>query len=124
MPPIKGSEELIIEAKGFFNTYKKEIGESIRKGKKVVFINFDDLASHSPVLSEALISTPEEILQILETSLEETGLIKIPRIRLINLPETQKVKIRTIRAQHLNKLIFFEGLVRQASEVCLTNPSK
>ncbi len=117
MPSIKGSEELIIEAKSFFNTYKKEIGESIRKGKKVVFISFNDLASHSPVLSEALISNPEEILQILETSLEETGLIKTPRIRLINLPETQKVKIRTIRAQHLNKLIFFEGLVRQASEV-------
>jgi len=117
MPQIKGSEELIIEAKSFFNTYKKEIGESIRKGKKVVFISFDDLASHSPVLSEALISNPEEILQILETALEETGLIKTPRIRLINLPETQKVKIRTIRAEHLNKLIFFEGLVRQASEV-------
>jgi replicative DNA helicase Mcm len=117
MPQIKGSEELIQESKSFFNTYKKEIGESIRKGKKVVFISFNDLASHSPVLSEALISNPEEMLQILETSLEETGLIKTPRIRLINLPETQKVKIRTIRAQHLNKLIFFEGLVRQASEV-------
>ena len=56
MPQIKGSEELIIEAKSFFNTYKKEIGESIRKGKKVVFIKFDDMASHSPTLSEALIS--------------------------------------------------------------------
>jgi len=113
----KGSEELIIEAKSFFDTYKKEIGESIRKGKKVVFINFDDVASHSPILAEALISSPEELLQILETSLEETGLIKNPRIRFENLPETQKVKIRTIRAEHLNQLIYFEGLVRQASEV-------
>ncbi len=43
------NEELIIEAKSFFETYKKEIGESIRKGKKVVFVNFDDLASNSPV---------------------------------------------------------------------------
>ncbi len=117
MADPKGNEELIIEAKSFFNTYKHEIGESIRKGKKVVFINFNDLASHSPILSEALISNPEEVLQVLETSLEETGLIKTPRIRLVNLPETQKVKIRTIRANHLNKLIYFEGLVRQASEV-------
>ncbi len=116
MPP-KGTEELIIEAKSFFATYKKDIGESIRKGRKVVFIHFNDLASHSPILSEALISNPEELLQILETALEETGLIKDARIRLNNLPETQKVKIRTIRAQHLNQLIFFEGLVRQTSEV-------
>jgi len=113
----KGSEELIIEAKSFFSTYKKEIGESIRKGKKVVFINFEDLSSHSPILAEALISNPEEMLQILETALEETGLIKNPRIRFNTLPETQKVRIRTIRAEHLNQLIYFEGLVRQASEV-------
>jgi len=117
MPPQKATEELIIEAKSFFSAYKKEIGESIRKGKKVVFINFEDLASHSPVLTEALMSNPEEILQTFETALEETGLIKNPRIRFNSLPETQKVKIRTIRANHLNQLIFFEGLVRQASEV-------
>lgn len=114
---VTENEELMIEAKSFFTTYKKEIGESIRKGKKVVFINFNDVSSHSPVLAEALISNPEEILQVLETSLEETGLIKTPRIRFTNLPETQKVKIRTIRAEHLNQLIYFEGLVRQASEV-------
>ncbi|MFA5174134.1 MAG: LAGLIDADG family homing endonuclease [Candidatus Pacearchaeota archaeon] len=113
----KGNEEFIVEAKAFFETYKKEIGESIRRGKKVVFVNFEDLASSSPVLAEALMTNPEEILLLLETALEETGLIKNPRIRFRNLPETQKVKIRTIRANHLNQLIFFEGLVRQTSEV-------
>lgn len=117
MPPKKTNEDFIIEAKTFFEAYKKQIGESIRKGKKVVYINFEDLASSSPVLSEALMGNPEDVLQILETALEETGLIKNPRIRFNNLPETQKVKIRTIRAEHLNQLIFFEGLVRQASEV-------
>ncbi|MBR9705906.1 minichromosome maintenance protein MCM [Candidatus Pacearchaeota archaeon] len=113
----KGSEELIIEAKSFFETYKREVGESIRKGKKVVFASFDDLASSSPELAEALIGNPEEVLQLLETALEDTGLIKTPRLRFLNLPETQKVKIRNIRSHHLNQLIYFEGLVRQASEV-------
>ena len=117
MPEKKSNEELIIEAKSFFETYKKEVGESIRKGRKVIFVNFEDIASNSPILAEALISSPEEILQVLELALEETGLIKNPRIRFTNLPETQKVKIRTIRANHLNQLIFFEGIVRQASDV-------
>ncbi len=117
MPPKKTNEDFIIEAKIFFEDYKKQIGESIRKGKKVIYVNFEDLASSSPVLSEALIGNPEDVLQILETALEETGLIKNPRIRLNSLPKTQKVKIRTIRAEHLNQLIYFEGLVRQASEV-------
>src|SRR3989344_9188119 len=100
--PQQHTEELIAEAKLFFETYKKEIGESIRKGKKVIFVNYEDLSSNSPILIEALISHPEEILHILEIALEDTGLIKNPRIRFNNLPETQKVKIRTIRANHLN----------------------
>ena len=111
------NEELISEAKLFFETYKKEIGKIIRKGKKVIFINFEDLASNSPVLIEALIAQPEEVLQLLETALEDMGLIKNPRIRFNDLPKTQSVRIRTIRAIHLNQLIYFEGLVRQASEV-------
>ena len=114
---MEKKEDIIIEAKSFFETYKKDIGDSIRKGKKVVFVNFADLASSSHILSEALISNPEETLQILETVLEEKGLIKNPRIRLNDLPGTQKVKVRTIRSPNLNQLIFFEGLVRQASEV-------
>src|SRR3989338_7114456 len=113
----KSNEELIIDAKEFFNNYKKDIGESIRKGKKVVFIDFNDLSSSSPSLTEDLIGNPEEVIQLLEIALEETGLITNPRIRFLNLPETQKVRIRTIRANHLNQMIFFEGLVRQASEV-------
>src|SRR3989344_1059223 len=88
------NEELISEAKLFFETYKKEIGDSIRKGKKVVFINYEDLASNSPVLLEALMFQPEEILQLLESALGDTGLIKNPRIRFNDLPQTQKVKIR------------------------------
>jgi len=115
----KSNDELILEAKLFFETYKKEIGEARKKGKRVIFLNFDDLSSQSPVLTETLLASPEEIIQILETALEETGLtLQNTRIRFNNLPDaTQKVKIRTIRANHLNQFIFFEGLVRQASNV-------
>ena len=114
----KTNEELIAEAKSFFEAYKKEIGESRRKGRRVIFVNFNDISAHSPVLAEALISSPEEILNILETAIEDLGIgLKNTKIRFNNLPETQKVRIRTIRAQHLNQFIFFEGLVRQASDV-------
>ena len=67
----KSNEELIIDAKEFFNNYKKNIGESIRKGKRVVFIDFNDLSSTSPTLAEYLVGNPEETIQLLETALEE-----------------------------------------------------
>jgi replicative DNA helicase Mcm len=115
------TEELIQEAKGFFEAYKKQIGKSVRKERdqKVIFIDFEDLSSFSPILAEALIDSPEEIIQkVLEIALIETELAgKSPRIRFNTLPFTQKVSIRKIRAKHLNRFICFEGIVRLASEV-------
>lgn len=110
-------EEKIAEAKGFFDTYRKEIGQSIREDKNVVFIDFNDLVAFSHKLGEELIESPEDILQVFETALDDLGLIKNARIRLSTIPETQKTKIGHIRAKHLNKLLSIEGIVRQASDV-------
>lgn len=111
------TEELLLEARNFFNYLKKEIGKDIRTGKNVVYINFNDLASFSPVLSEMIISSPEEALQILEVGFEESGLIQNPRVRIKQLPDTLMEKVRNLRAKHLNRFIQIEGIVRQASEV-------
>jgi len=113
----KKTEELILDARNFFNAYKKEIGKSIREGKNVIYIDFNDIASFSHKLAELLIAQPEEILQVLEVALEESGLINNPRVRLLSLPEMYSERIRNLRAKHLNKLIQIEGIVRQASEV-------
>ncbi len=118
MESRKKQGELILEAKNFFNTHKKEIGQSIRSGESVVGISFLQIAESSPVLSEAVIEFPEETLaMVLETALEESGLVKSPRIRFLDLPKTSNLKIRDIRAKHLDQLLWIEGIVRQASDV-------
>ena len=33
-------EELIIEAKNFFDAHKKELGESLKKGNNVIYLDF------------------------------------------------------------------------------------
>src|SRR3989338_6919887 len=113
----KKQEELILEAKGFFEAYKKEIGESVRTKENVVHFSFSHLAEFSPILSERLIDTPQEIVALLEDSLKETGLVKDPRIRFLELPKTSFIKIRDLRAKHLDKLLWVEGIIRQASDV-------
>jgi len=110
-------EDLIIEAKEFFECYKKEIGKYAKKGKKTVYVSFQDLASFSHTLADQLLLKPEEVLSILELALDEIGLIKKARVRLQDLSESQHLKIREIRAKHLNQLINIEGIVRQASDV-------
>jgi len=111
------TEELMLEARNFLNSVRKDVGKDIRSGRNVIFVNFEELSSFSPILSELLISSPEEILQVLEVALSESGLIQNPRVRLKVLPDGFDEKIRNLRAKHLNRLIQVEGIVRQASEV-------
>ena len=117
MEKKKKQEELIQEAKAFFDAHKKELGESIRSGERVIHVNFLQLAEYSPVLADSLETIPEETTALLETALGEIGLGKDPRIRFTYLPRTFFSKIREIRAKHLDQLIWIEGIVRQASEV-------
>ena len=56
------AEDLIIEAKEFFEYYKKEIGNHAKKGEKAVEVSFQDIASFSHVLADQLLVKPEEIL--------------------------------------------------------------
>ena len=110
-------EDLVLEAKGFFNAHKKEIGESIRNEEGIVKLSFSKLAAYSPKLCDKLIELPEETLAIMETALDELGLVNNARIRLYDLPKSCSIVIRAIRAKHLDKLLWVEGIVRQASEV-------
>ncbi|MFH0831281.1 MAG: minichromosome maintenance protein MCM [archaeon] len=111
------TEDLLIEAKEFFGYYKKEIGKFAKKGKKAVTVSFKEIAGQYPSLSDHLLRNPEEILQILELALDELGLIIGARVRLTDMPISVFVRIRDIRAKHLNQLITIDGIVRQASDV-------
>ncbi len=110
-------DELIIEAKNFFNTQKKQLGLSAKKGEHVVRIDFEELSEQSPELAERLIMKPDDTVKVLEVALHEGDIVKGARVRLLNLSKTQEVKIRNIRAKNLDNMISIEGIVRQASEV-------
>jgi len=111
------TEDLIIEAKKFFGLYKKEFGNSIRKGSNVIFIDFMKLTEFSNKLSDEILANPEDALRIIELSIEESGLVRNARVRLVNAPKSQEIKVRNIRSRHLNEMIVIEGIIRQASDV-------
>lgn len=111
------NEELIIESKNFFDFHKKELGESLRKGNNVIYLDFMKLSEFSNKLSDEILSNPDETLRLVEIAIEESGLVSDVRVRLQNLPKSQEIKIRNIRSRHLNELIVLEGIIRQASDV-------
>jgi len=111
------TEDLLIEAKNFFESYKKEVGESIRKGNNVIYVDFTKLTEFSNTLSDEILVEPEQTLRIVEQAIEESGLISGVRVRLMHLPKSQQIKVRNIRSKHLNEMIVIEGIIRQASDV-------
>ncbi len=113
----QAKEEIVLETKNFFDSYKKEVGDSLRKGNNVIYLDFQKLSEFSNNLSDEILSDPEETLRLMELAIEESGLVSDVRIRLTNLPESQMLKVRNIRSKHLNELIVVEGIIRQASDV-------
>lgn len=110
-------EDLLIEAKNFFEFHKKELGESIRKGNNVISLDFMKLTEFSNILPDQIISNPEETLRLMELAIEESGLVDNVRIRLYNLSKSQEMKVRNIRSKNLDEMIIIEGIIRQASDV-------
>ena len=87
-------QELEKEAKEYFQNSKKEIIRSV-KNDQVVPLDFYHLSKFSPMLSEKLLETPEEIIALLELCLEEQAYLpKPPRIRFTSLPDSVKIKIK------------------------------
>lgn len=115
----KKQEELILESKKFFDQYKKEIGESLRREEKVLKLEFSNIVDFEPSLASAILEFPEETIAAMETALDEVNIsvVKNARIRFLNLPQSAHVKIREIRAKNLDQMLSIEGIVRQASDV-------
>jgi replicative DNA helicase Mcm len=102
------------------NHYHTELIEHIRTGKKSLTVDFGLLAMFSPELADLLLDQPEEILKAFEIAIEQFDLPASSKnfcIRLRNLPKSQKILLRNIRSEHLGQFLWFEGVVRQKSDV-------
>ncbi|MEW5897108.1 MAG: minichromosome maintenance protein MCM [Nanoarchaeota archaeon] len=111
---IKVFEEFIEQ------TCYPQLLESVRKENSFLIIDFAELIKFNTEICEEILESPEELLKAAELAIKEFDLPKkISKfyIRLINLPESQKILISEIRSKHLNKLICVEGIVRQKSDV-------
>ena len=117
MEKKRKQEDLLTEAKNFFSATKKEIIGTVREGERVIHLPFSRLAQFSPELADNLIDSPEETIALLENALEESELVKNPRVRLLDIPQAMHTRIRNIRAKHLDQLLCIEGIIKQTSDV-------
>lgn len=113
--------ELIDQLKDFLEkNYYAEVAEKARKGEKFLTISFADLTKYDPEIADYFLDQPEEALNAAAaaiTMIETQGDVKGFTVRIKKLPESHMLMIRNVRSNHLNKLHFTEGIVRQKSDV-------
>lgn len=103
----------------FENEHYDEILELVRKGKHRLIVDFADLARFNPDLATFLLDNPEDVTKAAEMSLKNFDLQLKEEffIRFKELPKTQQLMIRDVRAKHLGKFLQMDGIVRQKSDV-------
>ncbi len=110
-------EDKLIEFKSFYNFNKKIIGNSLRKFKNIIYVDFNDLIEFSPDLADSVLSKPERMLKLAEIAFEEMTTIKDIKFRIKNIPDSQRLNIEGIRQKNINDLIFIEGRIVRVSKV-------
>lgn len=99
--------------------YLAVLTDNLRKDKKFLVINFNELSKFDPELAEMLLEQPEDTIKAAEIAIEQLDIenSENTHARFSDLPETQHIMIRNIRSKHLNKLFQIKGVIRQKSDV-------
>ena len=97
--------------------FHAELLERIRKGTHKLTVDFDDLARFDPEIATLLLEDPENMLRACEAAVDRLEGVKDFTVRFRNLPESQHIPVRNLRAHHLGKLVQLTGIVRQKTDV-------
>jgi|TARA_Y100000310_G_scaffold341768_1_gene441995 replicative DNA helicase Mcm len=100
--------------------YKKALLDVAQKGEKSLAINWKSLSKYNIELAEDILTSPKESLEFVNAAIaeEELGELKNPiKGRIVNLPPSQRLRIRDLRSKNLGQLITCNALIRQASDI-------
>lgn len=95
--------------------YMDALHEVAAKGNKALSIDFFKLAEFKSEAADQLLDDPDNTIKTMEEAMKIMGFKAKARFK--NLPESQKVFIRNVRAEHLGKFISIHGIIRQTSDV-------
>ena len=99
--------------------YYADLLQTLRKGKKSLLIDFEDLDKFDVDCADALLAHTEETLELFEEALSHLDIPTKEKIfiRFHNIPDSRFYRLRDLRSVNLGSFIVIEGLIRQASEV-------
>ncbi|NOQ55411.1 MAG: MCM family protein [Nanohaloarchaea archaeon] len=99
----------------------KQLLKAVQESQPLI-IPYESLERFDPTLFDYFLEHPEECFQAAEEAMSNIDMgsedldKKVP-LRIMNIPDTEKVMIKNLRSYHLSKFLGIEGLIKQASEV-------
>jgi len=114
-------EELVEKFSGFMNERcMDDLVTALTENRKSISVDFSLLDKFDVELADYLLENPEDALSAAEEAIKQidTGMAESKlRVRFYNLPASKGIRIRSVRAEHLGKMIVVDGVVKSASEI-------
>ena len=117
------SKEMIKRFHGFIDEYLRiDLRSHIEHGKEIININFESLIIYDQELAECFFDRPRDCLELFHLTMKQFSesadqLEKTPQAFFYNFPNSEKISIRKIRSQHIDKLVCFEGIIKRKSDI-------
>ncbi|MBI2578713.1 MAG: hypothetical protein HYW26_03310 [Candidatus Aenigmarchaeota archaeon] len=95
--------------------YYTELLTAVKEDEALI-IDFAELDRYEPVIADQLLEEPEQLLKQFHEAVKniEGSLLNV---RIRNLPERRQIRIRSLRAKHLGRLLMIDTIIKSASEV-------
>lgn len=103
----------------FRKFYYDKLLKTVREDSLSLIVDFRDLEKFDPLLADVMVKMPADFLRWCSNSIKniDLGTDKDVFVRFENLPDSEKIRIKDLRSEHIGRLIKVDGMVRRASEV-------
>ncbi len=108
----------------FKKNFEKEVYDIREKWpeKRSFYFSYKELEKFDPEIADHLINYPDLVIKAAKEALKNlVGETEIegfdPHIRIEDLPSDLDILIQDIGAEHINKLVVFQGVITQRSEI-------
>jgi replicative DNA helicase Mcm len=110
------NDKLLKKLNELYSIIKENISEALKEGRNSVVIPHKALATVDIELAEEVLDNPKKTLKVIEEFLKQKLGVEL-RVRIKDLPEDRKIRIRDIRSEHIGKLVETEGVIKVSTEV-------
>jgi len=103
----------------FRKFYHEKLLEVVTGDKNSVVIDFVNLDKFDPILADVLLKEPSSFFDYCSQAISniDLGTDKEINVRVDNVPDSEKIRIKDLRSRHIGRFIKVDGMVRRASEV-------